>query len=170
MVCYAFLLNIHCQLHWTVQQIWFKVIHIKQIKSWLSALFISSINCHFRNDSYSWEYVSQIFNNASHSGASFLRAMLIPEVTLVRFPLCLIKCSFTEGKDLLNRNSLSPTLILMCGNSWFRFFNSSFIFKMKIHLDDKFKSLPLSPLCSVILLLVLETLIIVCQESHGQGK
>lgn len=35
MVCYAFLLNIRCQLHWTVQQTWFKVIHVKQIKSWL---------------------------------------------------------------------------------------------------------------------------------------
>ncbi|CAM9465302.1 unnamed protein product [Rangifer tarandus platyrhynchus] len=35
MVCSAFMLNLHCQLHQTVQQAWFKVIRIKQIKSWL---------------------------------------------------------------------------------------------------------------------------------------
>ena len=29
------MLNLHCQLHQTVQQAWFKVIRIKQIKSWL---------------------------------------------------------------------------------------------------------------------------------------
>lgn len=51
--------NLHCQLHQTVQQAWFKVIQTN--KELASALFtISSINCHFRSDSYRWKYVEHL--------------------------------------------------------------------------------------------------------------